>query len=176
MLGSPELSLDLGTLPRRPAVYYPFSGIVFRELADAGELRIRMYTMVGYESNASLAANLARYRIVGYANDFLTVRSIKRMADSALASYTSNNAWAAFEEDLKGSLVPGMLADFVALSHDIHECRMQSCCRRAYYTQCSAVASSTAAMRTEMPVFGLTLAAPVSSGIPVAGASENRLA
>ncbi len=39
--------------------------------------------------------------------------------DQALASYTINNAYAAFEEDLKGSLTPGKLADIVVLSHDI---------------------------------------------------------
>jgi predicted amidohydrolase YtcJ len=37
----------------------------------------------------------------------------------ALESYTINNAYAAFEEDIKGSLVPGKLADIVVLSEDI---------------------------------------------------------
>jgi predicted amidohydrolase YtcJ len=37
----------------------------------------------------------------------------------ALQSYTRNNAYAAFEEDLKGSLAPGKLADFVVLDRDI---------------------------------------------------------
>ena len=39
--------------------------------------------------------------------------------EQALRSYTENNAYAAFEEDLKGSLIPGKLADIVVLSHDI---------------------------------------------------------
>ena len=39
--------------------------------------------------------------------------------EEALASYTINNAYAAFEEDIKGSLVPGKLADVVVLSQDI---------------------------------------------------------
>ena len=39
--------------------------------------------------------------------------------EQALRSYTANNAYAAFEEDLKGSLTPGKLADIVVLSHDI---------------------------------------------------------
>ena len=40
----------------------------------------------------------------------------------ALASYTINAARAAFEEDLKGTLVPGKLADVVVLSRDIMTC------------------------------------------------------
>jgi len=37
----------------------------------------------------------------------------------ALESYTIHNAYAAFEEDIKGSLTPGKLADIVVLSKDI---------------------------------------------------------
>ncbi|MDH3403681.1 MAG: amidohydrolase [Acidobacteriota bacterium] len=39
--------------------------------------------------------------------------------DEALASYTINNAYAAFEEDLKGSIAVGKLADLAVLSKDI---------------------------------------------------------
>jgi predicted amidohydrolase YtcJ len=39
--------------------------------------------------------------------------------EEALKSWTWSGAWAAFEEDRKGSLVPGKLADFVMLSADI---------------------------------------------------------
>jgi predicted amidohydrolase YtcJ len=39
--------------------------------------------------------------------------------EEALKSYTWNNAYAAFEEDRKGSLTPGKLADITVLSRDI---------------------------------------------------------
>ncbi len=37
----------------------------------------------------------------------------------ALISYTINNAFAAFEEDIKGSLTPGKLADITVLGQNI---------------------------------------------------------
>ena len=40
----------------------------------------------------------------------------------ALKSYTINTAYAAFEEDLKGTLKPGKLGDVVVLSNDILTC------------------------------------------------------
>jgi hypothetical protein len=39
--------------------------------------------------------------------------------EQALRSYTSEAAYASFEEDIKGMLKPGMLADFVLLDRDI---------------------------------------------------------
>lgn len=38
--------------------------------------------------------------------------------ETALRAYTVNNAWAAGEEDVKGTLAPGKLADLVALDRD----------------------------------------------------------
>jgi hypothetical protein len=39
--------------------------------------------------------------------------------EEALRSYTVHGAWAAFEEDVKGSLTPGKLADITVLSRDL---------------------------------------------------------
>ena len=39
--------------------------------------------------------------------------------EEALQSYTLNNAYAAFEEDIKGSLTPGKYADIVVLSQNL---------------------------------------------------------
>jgi predicted amidohydrolase YtcJ len=36
-----------------------------------------------------------------------------------LESYTASNAWVEFNEDKKGRLVPGMMADIVVMSHDL---------------------------------------------------------
>src|SRR5688500_10269739 len=48
---------------------------------------------------------------------FFEEQRMSRM--DALRSYTINNAMGAFEEDIKGSLTPGKLADIVVLSKDI---------------------------------------------------------
>jgi predicted amidohydrolase YtcJ len=39
--------------------------------------------------------------------------------DQAIAAYTTGSAFAEFEEKEKGKLMPGMLADFVVLDHDV---------------------------------------------------------
>lgn len=68
----------------------PFATIdLYRELADTGALPLRLYVMVGGESNEVLQQKLAAYRMVGYGNDFLTVRAIKRLVDGALGSHSA---------------------------------------------------------------------------------------
>jgi len=67
----------------------PFATIdLYKKIADEGKLGIRLWVMI-QEDNASLAQNLAKYRIIDYGNRHVTVRSIKRLADGALGSRTA---------------------------------------------------------------------------------------
>jgi predicted amidohydrolase YtcJ len=62
----------------------------FKSLADEGRLPLRLYVMVRREPYARMDSLLPRYRMIGYANNMLTVRSIKRQIDGALGSH---GAW-----------------------------------------------------------------------------------
>jgi predicted amidohydrolase YtcJ len=61
-----------------------------KTLADEGALPVRLYVMVRRESNEVMAERLPEYRMIGYGDNFLTVRSIKRQIDGALGSH---GAW-----------------------------------------------------------------------------------
>jgi predicted amidohydrolase YtcJ len=62
----------------------------FKKLADEKALPLRLYVMVRREPNARMDSLLPRYKMVGYGNNYLTVRSIKRQIDGALGSH---GAW-----------------------------------------------------------------------------------
>ncbi len=62
----------------------------FKKLEEEGALPIRLYVMVRNESNEDMDAKLPDYRMLAEANDFLTVRSIKRQIDGALGAH---GAW-----------------------------------------------------------------------------------
>ena len=47
------------------------------------------------------------------------MREQKVSVEQALRAYTYEAAYASFEEDIKGTLKPGMLADFVLLDRDL---------------------------------------------------------
>ena len=64
---------------------------------------------------ASFHASVVRKTAAG--DDFFPAQRMTRT--EALRSYTVNNAFAAFEEDYKGSLETGKLADIVVLDRDI---------------------------------------------------------
>lgn len=61
-----------------------------KKLADEHALPLRLYVMVRRESNARMDSLLPRYRLLGYGDNMLTVRSIKRQIDGALGSH---GAW-----------------------------------------------------------------------------------
>ena len=41
--------------------------------------------------------------------------------EEAVAAYTKNSAWASFEEDIKGTITPGKLADIAVFDTDLME-------------------------------------------------------
>jgi predicted amidohydrolase YtcJ len=62
---------------------------MFKQLADEGRLPVRLYVMIS-ASNERLATALPEYRLDGYGDNRLTVRSIKRSIDGALGTH---GAW-----------------------------------------------------------------------------------
>ena len=62
---------------------------LYQKMIDAGRLGVRLNVMLN-AGNKVLAANVAKYKLLGYGNDHLTVRSIKRLIDGALGSH---GAW-----------------------------------------------------------------------------------
>jgi len=62
---------------------------LFKELADRGELKVRLWVMLN-EGNGVLSRRLATYRMIGRGSGHLTVRGIKRMIDGALGTH---GAW-----------------------------------------------------------------------------------
>jgi predicted amidohydrolase YtcJ len=62
---------------------------VFKELADVGKLKVRLWVMVR-AGNAALEQLLPRYFMVGLSDFFLTVRAIKVTLDGALGAH---GAW-----------------------------------------------------------------------------------
>ena len=108
---APFVPARLGATRSREGAY------AWRRLLDAGA-RIGNGTDAPVEDVdpiASLHASVTRQPKKGPA--FFPEQRMTRL--EALRSYTVANAYAAFEEDLKGSLAPGKLADVVVLSKDL---------------------------------------------------------
>jgi hypothetical protein len=57
---------------------------LIKRMVDEGKLGVRAYVMVRGESPQSMTENLARYRMIGYGDNHLTVRAIKTIMDGAL--------------------------------------------------------------------------------------------
>ncbi len=62
---------------------------LLKQLADSNKLSIRLNVMIG-DTFEKMKSKLASYRMLGYGNGFLTVRSIKQYIDGALGS---RGAW-----------------------------------------------------------------------------------
>jgi predicted amidohydrolase YtcJ len=97
---------------RAGATSYPW-----RDLIDSGAL-IGNGTDVPVEPIDPIASYYASVsRMTKDGTRFYPEQAMTRR--EALESYTINNAVAAFEEELKGTLTPGKLADIVVLSQDL---------------------------------------------------------
>jgi hypothetical protein len=100
---------------------------LFKRLAEARKLKLRLWVMVRGESLDRMRKSLPEYRLAGYADNRLTVRGIKCMVDGALGSH---GAWL-FQpyDDLPGStgLVVESLESIretalLAVAHDFQLC------------------------------------------------------
>ena len=92
-------------------------GYVWRSLLDAGAV-IAQGTDVPVEDIDPIANYYASVsRMMNNGERFFPEQAMTR--EEALRSYTLDAAYAAFEEGMKGSVVPGKLADLVVLSHDL---------------------------------------------------------
>ena len=90
---------------------------VWRDLIESGTI-IGNGTDVPVEPIDPIASYYATVsRMTNKGEKFHPEHVMTRM--EALASYTINNAYAAFEEQAKGSITPGKLADIVVLSQDL---------------------------------------------------------
>ena len=72
---------------------------IYKEVVDAGELGIRLNIMIS-DPNKKLKERVKNYKLIGYGNNHLTVRAIKKFIDGALGS---RGAWMLQEySDLPG--------------------------------------------------------------------------
>ena len=90
---------------------------VWRSLIDAGVLVTNGTDAPVEDVDPLLSYHASVTRRLNNGETFYPDQRMTRL--EALRSYTIHCAQAAFEEDVKGSLTPGKLADIVVLSHDI---------------------------------------------------------
>ncbi len=90
---------------------------VWRKLWDAGVVVTNGTDTPVEDINPILSFYATVTRRLADGSTFFPQERLTR--EEALTSYTLNNAYAAFEEKIKGSLTPGKLADIVVLSRDI---------------------------------------------------------
>ena len=92
----------------------------WRSLLDSGAVVINGTDAPVEDVNPILSFYASVTRRLPSDVTFFAEQSMTRI--EALRSYTVDAAYAAFEEDLKGVLAPGKLADLVVLTHDILNC------------------------------------------------------
>jgi predicted amidohydrolase YtcJ len=101
----------LGNLRAKEGAY------VWRKLIDAG-VTICNGTDAPVEDVSPIKSFYASVtRKLSNGNTFYPDQKMTR--EEALKSYTMNGAYAAFEEDIKGSITKGKLADITILSNDL---------------------------------------------------------
>lgn len=81
------LSKGITTLHDAGASYESID--IMKEMADKNELGIRLYVMLGVSYN-DFKLKMLNYRFIGYGNNHVTVRSVKKYIDGALGS---RGAW-----------------------------------------------------------------------------------
>lgn len=89
----------------------------WRKLLDAGALISNGTDVPVEDINPIACFHASVTRKMKNGNIFYGEQKMTR--EETLRSYTINGAYAAFEEDIKGSLKPGKLADITVLSNDI---------------------------------------------------------
>ncbi len=106
--------------PRLGAQRAEQGAYVWRELLDSGAVVTNGTDVPVEDINpiASFHSSVSRTLVDG--SRFYPAQRMSRL--EALHSYTLANAYAAFEEHLKGSLTPGKLADITVLSQNILTC------------------------------------------------------
>lgn len=92
-------------------------GYIFRSMIESGAIVMNGTDPPVEDINPLASFHCSITRKLPDGSIFLPEQAMTRQ--QALQSYTINNAYAAFEEDIKGSLAPGKLADITVLSKDI---------------------------------------------------------
>lgn len=94
---------------------------IYKEVVDAGELGIRLNIMIS-DLNKKLKERVKDYKLIGYGNNHLTVRAIKKFIDGALGS---RGAWMLKEySDLPGHV--GLNVDPISEMRETAEIAMEN--------------------------------------------------
>ena len=112
----PWIPTRLG-LARTGATSYPWRDLINTGATIGNGTDVPVEPISVIASYYATVSRMTKSHETGESERFFPEQAMTRM--EALQSYTINNAYAAFEEDIKGSLTPGKFADIVVLSQDI---------------------------------------------------------